>query len=121
MLWALDDRRDDGMLVVEHANPHRPEPQEWDEPGTYVSTDQVFTNTRQVEWSHGLGEIVQSLLDAGLVLTALEEHESVPWAALPGMVSREDGEWRLPERAERLPLTYTLQARKPGPRNADAS
>ena len=36
------------------------------------------------EWNHGLGEIVSALLDAGLRLTRLEEHDSVPWDAQPG-------------------------------------
>jgi hypothetical protein len=42
----------------------------------------------------------------------------VPWEALPGQMVHADGddqdqEWRLRERPERLPLTYTLQATKP--------
>lgn len=42
------------------------------------------------------------------------EHDSVPWEAIPGqMVRAEPGEWRLRERPERLPHTYTLQALRP--------
>ena len=48
------------------------------------------------EWNHGLGEIVTALLDAGLELTMLEEHDSVPWEALPGQMERDAAsEWRL--------------------------
>ena len=37
----------------------------------------------------------------------------MPWEALPGEMTRgEDEEWRLTDRPERLPLTYTLQAVK---------
>lgn len=44
-------------------------------------------------------------------LTALIEHSSIPWDALPGQMSLgEDGEWRLNSQPERLPLSYTLQA-----------
>jgi hypothetical protein len=46
-------------------------------------------------------------------LTMLVEHDSVPWMALPEQMRLgEDGEWRLVDRPERLPLTYTLQALK---------
>ncbi len=39
----------------------------------------------------------------------------MPWEALPGQMERRpDGEWVLAEHPERLPLTYTLQAVKPG-------
>ena len=67
------------------------------------------------EWNHGLGEIVTALLDAGMQLTMLVEHDSVPWEPLPGqMVKDEQGEWRLAEGTERAPLSYTLQAVKRG-------
>ncbi len=50
-----------------------------------------------------------------MTLTALEEHTSLPWEALPGQMSLgEDGEWRLDNQPERLPLSYTLQAVKVG-------
>ena len=116
MLWAMEDARADHLLAVEHPYFERPEPSVWDEPGTYVETDVEFVHTVTFEWNHGLGEIVTALLGHGLQLLALEEHDSVPWNALPGEmapVSELPGEWRLIDRPWRLPHTYTLQARKP--------
>jgi hypothetical protein len=113
MLWSIDERRTDA-LVVGYPYFETPEPMVFDEPGTYVTTDANFQTTITHEWNHGLGELVTALLDAGLVLTMLVEHDSAPWEALPGMMSRgSDGEWRLTDAPERLPLTFTLQARKP--------
>jgi SAM-dependent methyltransferase len=111
VMWALDERRTDG-LVVDWAYFETPEPLVWDEPGTYVETDHVFTSTVTHTWNHGLGEIVTALLDHGLTLTQLVEHDSVPWEALPGQMVADGNEWRLAERRERLPLSYTLQAVK---------
>jgi SAM-dependent methyltransferase len=113
MLWALDDARTDGLLAVEYTYFERPEPLVFDEPGTYVATDVTFTHNLTHEWNHGLGEIVTALLDAGLDLTMLQEHDSVPWNALPGVTECDErGEWRLRDRPWRLPMSYTLQARK---------
>jgi SAM-dependent methyltransferase len=113
MLWALDDAREDGLLAVEYPYFERPEPTVWDEPGTYVATDVSFSHNVTHEWNHGLGEIITALLDAGLDLTMLEEHDSAPWNALPGATIRDEhGEWRLMDRPWRLAQTYTLQARK---------
>jgi hypothetical protein len=75
-----------------------------------VETDVEFVHNETRDWSHGLGEIVTALLDAGMEITMLEEHDSVPWEALPGRMRPDGAEWRLTEHAERLPLTYTLQA-----------
>ncbi|HEX7746068.1 MAG TPA: class I SAM-dependent methyltransferase [Micromonosporaceae bacterium] len=113
MLWAVDDPRPDGLLVVEYPYFERPEPLVWDEGGTYVETDATFQHTVTHEWNHGLGEVVTALLAEGMEITMLEEHDSAPWNALPGQTVRdEDGEWRLLDRPWRLPQTYTLQARK---------
>jgi SAM-dependent methyltransferase len=113
MLWALTDPRPDGLLVVEYPYFEQAEPMVWDEGGTYVETDHVFTQNVTHEWNHGLGEIVSAVLAAGLELTALEEHDSVPWDALPGQMTQiGGGEFRLTDRPERLPHTYTLQARR---------
>ena len=113
MLWALDDPRPDGLLAVEYPYFEREEPMVFDEGGTYVETDAVFTHNRTHEWNHGLGEIVTALMNAGMDLTGLVEHDSVPWDALPGQMERiGGGEWRLADRPWRLPHTYTLQAVK---------
>jgi SAM-dependent methyltransferase len=112
VLWALDDQRTDDLLVLEYPYFEHDEPLVSNEGGTYVETDHVFTNTVTHEWNHALGEIVTALLDVGLELTMLEEHDSVPWEALPGrMIEVEAGEWRISDRPSRLPHTYTLQAR----------
>ena len=84
------------------------EPLVWEEGGTYVETDQEFTQNVTHEWNHGIGEIITAVLDAGLELTAFEEHDSVPWDALPGwMTDIGRGEFRLTDRPERLRRTAT--------------
>ena len=111
MLWALDDVRPDGLLAVEYPYFERAEPSVFYEGGTYVETEVVFTHNRTHEWNHGLGEIVTALMNAGMGLTGLVEHDSVPWDALPGQMEPVGGgEWRLADRPWRLPHTYTLQA-----------
>ncbi len=112
VLWSLADARPDGLLAIEYPYFEHEQPLVSDEGGTYVETDQVFAATIAHSWNHGLGEIVTALLDAGLELTMLEEHDTCHWEALPGQMERVDGdEWRLADRPERLPQTYTLQAR----------
>jgi SAM-dependent methyltransferase len=113
VLWSLDYDRADGLLVLTEPYFETAEPQEYDDGSTYVATDVEFAHTRTLEWNHGLGEIVTAVLDAGLTLTGLIEHRSVPWQALRGQMTLVDGdEWQLTDRPERLPHTYTLQAVK---------
>lgn len=111
VLWSLAENRDE--LVIEHTYFEQTEPVVTIEPGTYVQTDQQLIHTTSHGWNHGLGEIITALHEAGMSLTALDEHDSIPWAALPGLMTQaNNGEWRLTRRPERLPLTYTLQAKR---------
>jgi len=114
VLWTLDEHRAD-HLVVEYPYFETAEPLIFDEPGTYVETSVAFAHNLIHSWNHGLGEIVTALLSAGMEITSLEEHISVPWEALPGQMEQlNGGEWRLRDRPNRVPHTYTLQARRRG-------
>jgi SAM-dependent methyltransferase len=110
VLWSLADARPDGLLALELPYFGHETPLVWDEAGTYVQTEQLFETTVTHSWNRGLGEIVTAVLDAGLELMMLVEHDSVPWEALGGQMERIDGEWRVADRPERLPHSYTLQA-----------
>ena len=115
MLWSLADPGDDGLLVVEYPYFEREEPLVFDEPGTYVETSATFEHNLTNEWNHGLGEIVTSLLERGMELTMLTEHDSGPNNTREGQMEEIGaGEWRLVDRPWRVPHTYTLQAIKRG-------
>lgn len=114
MLWSLEDERADDLLVVRYPYFETDEPLVFEDPGTYVETTASFQHNLTHSWNHGLGEIVTALLDARMEVTMLEEHDSVPWNALPGQMEQvgELREWRLIDRPLRVPHTYTLQAVK---------
>ncbi len=115
MLWSLADSRPDGLLVVDYPYFERDEPVIDEDEGTYVQTEAKFEHNLTNTWNHGLGELVTALLDAGMEITNLVEHDSVPWEALPGQMEQiELGEWRLRDRPWRLPHTFTLRAIKRG-------
>ncbi|KJC64911.1 class I SAM-dependent methyltransferase [Agreia bicolorata] len=115
ILWTMDERLADD-LHLRFPYFEQTDPLEWNDEASYVETDRPITATKTYEWNHGIGEIVTALLNAGLTLTMLVEHDSVPWRALPGqMLMRPDGEFALDERAGVAPLSYTIQAVKTGP------
>ena len=87
------------------------EPVIWSQDFTYSGEGEV-TSPVTHEWNHGIGEIVTAVLDAGLRLTGLTEHDSVPWAPFEGMVVDDAGEYRLADRPWRLPASFTLTATK---------
>lgn len=92
----------------------REEPMIWRDEVSYTGEGAV-ASPESHEWNHALSEIVMAVLDAGLTLELLAEHDSVPWDAVPGLMTREEatGEYRLADRPQRLPASFTLVARKP--------
>ncbi|MGH8382222.1 class I SAM-dependent methyltransferase [Pseudomonas sp.] len=114
MLLAVNEDHQD-RLVIEYPYFEREVPTVWDSDQTYVETVTALTQTITHEWNHGLGEVISALLGHGLQITALVEHDSIPWEALPGQMSKSGaGEWSLDKDRWRLPLSYTLQAVKRG-------
>ena len=111
VLWALADPDERGLLLLAVPYFETRDPTVWTDETTYVETDATFEQNTTHSWNHGLGEIVTALVDHGMELTALVEHDSVPWNAMPGLMEDIGGdEWRLVAQPERLPHTYTLQA-----------
>ena len=49
VLWSLADVRPDGLLVLELPYFEQPEPILWDEGGTYVQTEVVFSQSKATE------------------------------------------------------------------------
>jgi len=112
MLWALSDPRPDGLLVVEYPY-FETDGVHLSELYSYVEHDEPLASPDFVHFNHGLGQVITALMDAGMALTAIEEHDSAPWNAL-GDAMEEDGhgEFRLRNDSSRLAATYTVQATK---------
>lgn len=86
------------------------------EGGVYIETDEPLEHLTTHEWTHGLGDTVNALIGAGLVVTSLEEHDSAPYEALDGLMEPNPdwpGEFRVAELPEAWALSFTLQAVKP--------
>lgn len=111
MLWALDESVIPAVLGYPYFE--QAEPTVVDDPGSYAQPDIEFVASQTYSWNHGLAETITALMDAGMELTQLVEHDSIPWNALPGQMAQDEaGEWRLSDRPERLAASFTLQAVK---------
>jgi SAM-dependent methyltransferase len=113
VLWSLSDPRPDGLLVIEYPY-FEGRGVVFREETTYLGTGMV-SSPDSVSFNHGIGEVFTALREAGMTVTALDEHREVPWNQLgDAMKPSSDfpGEFVLAADPDRLPLTYTLQAVK---------
>jgi SAM-dependent methyltransferase len=100
------------------------------EPTTYMGDPTPMTHRATRVWIHSLSAIFGSLIDAGLAITMFREHEVLPWRryaaevtvrpgetfALSGdaqsLVPASDRMWRLRDGHPRMPLSFSLRAKK---------
>lgn len=87
-----------------------------DEPGSYADLDAPTTQNLTYEWTHPLGEVVTVLARRGMRIEYLHERDIIAWPRWRFLEkygsSWPDGWWRMPGRMPRVPLSYTLSARK---------
>jgi SAM-dependent methyltransferase len=79
---------------------------------TYTGDPTILSHQSTQEWIHSLSSVLGGLIDAGLAITMFREHEVLPWRGLPSLVPATDRMWRLPDGAPRVPLSYSVRARK---------
>jgi SAM-dependent methyltransferase len=107
----IDVFADEGLTV---AYPYfHDEPLVWDEPGTYADLEAPTTHNRSIEWNHGIGSVVSALIDAGLRIELLHEHDYTLFPRWPILRREADGIYRFPEGTPSLPLMYSLRAAGP--------
>jgi SAM-dependent methyltransferase len=88
------------------------EPLVTEDPTDYADRTARLKSTRQYNWMHPLGSTVTALLDAGLRLNWLREHDAVAWRMFDALVEGSDGLFRWPDKPW-LPLSFSLHATRP--------
>jgi SAM-dependent methyltransferase len=111
LLNALGPKPDGGTeLLLRHDYLPGRGPVASDSSHTYTDGPALASDTTAYEWAHGLGEVVTALVGAGFTVERLTETELIPWQRWPHAVRADNGWWRLPDDAPRVPLLYGLRA-----------
>lgn len=104
----------DPVLGIKPDNPYffSEQPYQAESTGSYASGFQGKSRTYYM-WDHSLGEVINSVIDAGLRIEFLHEFPVALRAKFPIMVAGEDGYWRFPPEYSMIPLLFSLKAGKP--------
>ena len=82
----------------------------------YSYTDgPALEHTTEVEFQHGLGEIITALAEAGLRIEFVHEWDFEVFGRFDVLQRRDDGTYRLPAGQPRVPMLYSLRASARGP------
>ncbi len=108
----FENEADTEELEIAHSYFPSRAPLRFEYPGSYAAP-QAESSTPSYEWHHSLGEVVTSLIQAGLRLEFLHEFPFAAWQRFPSMERDEAGWWRLKGAEQDFPLTFSVRARKP--------
>jgi SAM-dependent methyltransferase len=96
--------------VLEHTYFEEPDPYVDDSDETYTDASEPLVNIRSYEWNHSLGQVVTALVERGLRLDALVEHDWTVHQQFPWLIETAPGQWTTPPGRPRLPLSFTVVA-----------
>ncbi len=99
-------------LIVRFPYFHQIEPLEFDYDGSYANGEAKLKNIKEYGWVHNLSYIVNSLINVGLQIEFIHEFPFTSWKMFPFLEERENGWWHLPAQFQKIPLMFTLKARK---------
>ncbi|MBR9846858.1 MAG: class I SAM-dependent methyltransferase [Algicola sp.] len=77
--------------------------------GTYANQDSKMTS-KEYGWNHGLSEVVNALIEAGLTIDYLNEYDESPYGVLPDLVKTKSGMYAT--KAKLYPLIFEIKATK---------
>ena len=108
--YVFDDTKGTTELKVQYPYFSSPEPTKFEPEGDYAEPKAAVKNP-SYEWTHSMGEIFNSLIQAGLKIEFLHEYPETCFQQFPFMKEDPDGWWRI--EGDKIPLIFTLKATKP--------
>lgn len=107
IIWMYDDALT--KITYSYFNA---EPIIENENGTYANKDAEI-QTKCISWNHGLGEVIQALLNQGLQLNDFQEYNYSPYLVFPDMEEIASRKFQIKQFGNKIPLVYSLKMLKP--------
>ena len=98
-------------LKLHHTYFYSAEPTRYEPDGSYADRTAKVVNP-SYEWTHGLGDIINAFVSAGLEIEFLHEFPFCNYDIFPFLEQGEDKKWRLKGNKEIIPLMFSLKATK---------
>lgn len=81
------------------------------ETGTYADKSAPVT-TETITWNHGIGEVLNSLINHGLEINQLQEYDYSPYDCFNKVEEFAPGKFRIKEFGNNIPMVYSILATK---------
>lgn len=77
--------------------------------GTYADSDSKIIS-KEYGWNHGLSQVVNALIEAGLQIDYLNEYDESPYDVFPDLIKTESGMYKM--KNQLFPMLFEIKATK---------
>ncbi len=103
-----------GKLDILYPYFHNKKPTKWDDDSPDYSDENYISKNPSYEWQWSLSDVINSLIKTGLRIQFIHEFDRLFYKHFPAMNCDENGWWYLPDYRNKIPLMFTLRAKKEG-------
>lgn len=108
VVWMFDDN----LEKVEYPYFNTNKPLAIQQTTTYADTSKELDGM-EYSWNHSISEVYNSLKHAGLEIEFIHEFPFSCYNIFPDMYQEADGCWRMKKFGEKLPMMFSMKAKKP--------
>jgi ubiquinone/menaquinone biosynthesis C-methylase UbiE len=106
VLWIFDDNFEE--IIYKYADT---DPIIEDLEGTYANREANIKN-RSVSWNHGLGTVIDALLQKGLTIEGFQEYDYSPYDCFNNTIEIQKGKFQIKGLEGKIPMLYSISAIK---------
>ena len=106
VVWMFDD----DFTEVKYTY-HQSEPIMETEEGTYADK-KADIKQDYITWNHGMGEVINSLIENGLAITSLKEYDYSPYNCFNKTIEIAPKKFRISHLDNKIPMVYSVTAIK---------
>ena len=106
VLWIFDDNFEEIIFKYDDPNPIIEEIQ-----GTYANRNAEIKN-KSVSWNHGLGTVLDALLQNGLSIEGFQEYDYSPYDCFNNTIEIEEGKFQIRGLEGKIPMLFSISAVK---------
>jgi SAM-dependent methyltransferase len=106
VIWMMDDN-----MEKLHYSYFNHEVIVTEQKGSYTDRNAPIQYT-EYGWNHPMSDIINALLGVGLQIELLNEYSYSPYDCFANTEQGADGFWRIKGKGDKLPMTYSIRARK---------
>ncbi len=106
VLWIFDDNFKEIVYKYSDSDPIIEELE-----GTYANQEADIKN-KSVSWNHGLGTVIDALLQKGLTIEGFQEYDYSPYDCFNNTIEIEEGKFQIKGLEDKIPMLFSIVATK---------